>query len=176
MKAFITQFDRLVGGVIDGAGLLSGLVIAFMAISISTEVVVRAFGGSPFGWTLELCEYGLLIVAFLGAPWVLRHGDHIRVDVVLRSVSGRWRNALLILANGIAAVTCLMLTIYGTQAAAEAYVRGSMLFKQIVIPQWPVLSIMPLGMALLGFEFLSRCLRRLAGRDIPQEALGGTAL
>jgi len=162
-------FDRAVGLIVDGFGLLAGLVIGLMALAISAEVVARAVGLPPFGWTLELAEYGLLVVGFLGAPWVLRRSDHIRVDVVLRSVGPRTRGALLGIGNAVAALTCLILTIFAFQEARDAYVRGALLFKNLVIPQWPVLSILPLGMALLALEFLSRALRRLAGHPVPQE-------
>ncbi|MGJ3264560.1 MAG: TRAP transporter small permease, partial [Salinarimonas sp.] len=156
--------DRGVGLVIEAFGLLSGAVIAFMALAISAEVLVRALGRPAFGWTLELCEYGLLVVGFLGAPWVLRHSDHIRVDVVLRSVTPRARHGMLIAANTVAAITCFVLAWYATLAAAEAFARGSLLFKNIVVPQWWILSILPVGVVLLGFEFAARIARRLAGR------------
>jgi len=139
-------------------------------------VVMRATGMRALGWTVEMTEYGLLIIGFLGSPWVLRHSDHIRVDVVLRSVSPVWAGRLLILANAIALVTCLYLAWYGLQAAMQSFARGSILFKTIHMPQWIILSIMPLGVGLLAYEFLSRILRRLAGRTIPGEGIGGPAL
>lgn len=168
--------DRIVGMLIDGFGLASGLIIAFMAVSISAEVIVRSAGGAAFGWTLELCEYGLLVVSFLGAPWVLRHSDHIRVDVVLRSVSAAPRHVMFTVANAIAAATCAVVAYHAAIAALDAYRQGAMLYKDLVIPQWWILSILPVGLALMAIEFLSRTLRRLAGEDIPEERLGGGAL
>jgi len=162
-------FDRAVGLLVDGFGLLAGLVIGLMALAISAEVIVRAFGLPAFGWTLELAEYGLLVVGFLGAPWVLRRSDHIRVDVVLRSVGPRTRGALLAIGNAVAGLTCAILTVYAFQEARDAYLRGALIFKNLVIPQWPVLAILPLGMALLTLEFFSRVARRIAGRPVPQE-------
>jgi TRAP-type C4-dicarboxylate transport system permease small subunit len=161
--------DRAVGLLVGGFGLLAGLVIGLMALAISAEVVMRALGLPPFGWTLELAEYGLLVVGFLGAPWVLRTSDHIRVDVVLRSVGPATRGRLLMAGNAVACLTCAVLTVYAFQAAHEAFARGSLIFKNLVIPQWPILAILPLGMALLALEFLSRVARRLAGRPAPQE-------
>lgn len=164
------------GWIIDGLGLLAALVVAAMAVAISSEVVLRSLGYRPYGWTLEMSEYGLLVIGFLAAPWVLRHGDHIRVDVILRSASDPWLNRLLIFANLLAAFTCIVLSVYGTQAALEAFQRGSLLFKHIKMPQWIILSMMPLGTALLAYEFLARTLRRLAGARIAGEGTGGPAL
>lgn len=169
-------FDRALGLVIDGLGALAGAVVGAAALLITADVILRAAGMRPLGWTVEMTEYGLLIVGFLGAPWVLRHGDHIRVDVLLRSLSPAWAGRLIILANAIALVTCLYLAWYGLQAAMQSFARGSILFKTIHMPQWIILSIMPLGVSLLAYEFLSRILRRLAGRAIPGEGVGGPAL
>lgn len=176
MRKIAEIIDRSVGFVIDGLGALAGAVVAAVALSISVEVIIRSVGGRPFGWTLEMAEYGLLVIGFLGAPWVLRHGDHIRVDIVLRSVGAAWNGRLLVLANTIALITCLYLAWYGLQAAMESYARGSILFKTIPMPQWMILSIMPLGTALLAYEFLARTIRRLGGGTVPGEGVGGPAL
>jgi TRAP-type C4-dicarboxylate transport system permease small subunit len=169
-------FDRAIGLLIDGLGALSGAVIGAMALLITADVVMRALAIRPLGWTVEMTEYGLLVVGFLGAPWVLRHGDHIRVDVVLRGLSPVWAGRMLILANAIALIACLFVAWYGLQAAMQAFARGSILFKTLHMPQWIILSIMPLGVGLLAYEFLSRILRRLAGRAVPGEEIGGPAL
>jgi TRAP-type C4-dicarboxylate transport system permease small subunit len=169
-------FDRAMGLIIDGLGIFAGAVICTMALLITADVVMRAAAVRPLGWTVEMTEYGLLVVGFLGAPWVLRHGDHIRVDVVLRSVPAVWGGRLLLLANAIALVSCLLVAWFGLQAAMQAFARGSILFKTLHMPQWIILSIMPLGVSLLAYEFLSRILRRLTGRAVPGEGIGGPAL
>jgi TRAP-type C4-dicarboxylate transport system permease small subunit len=176
MHRLVRQTDRLFGLVIDGLGWISGVVIAMITLVISADVFLRAGGYRTLGWTLEVSEYGLLIVCFLGAPAVLRHGDHIRVDVVLRSLGPVGKGRLLILSNLIAAVTCLFLTWFAANEAITAYRRGAILFKEIEMPQWIVLSIMPLGMFLLTWEFASRIARRLCGIEVPGEGEGGVAL
>lgn len=176
MRKLAQTVDRLFGFVIDGLGWVSGAVIAMVTLAISADVVLRAAGYRTLGWTLEASEYGLLIVCFMGAPFVLRHGDHIRVDVVLRSVGPVWKGRLLILSNLIAALTCLFLTWFAAREAMTAYTRGSILFKEIEMPQWIVLSVMPAGMLLLTWEFFRRIVRRLAGIEVPGESAGGVAL
>lgn len=176
MSGLPRELDRLVGLAIDGLGAVSGAVVAFITLAISTDVILRALGLSTLGWTLETSEYGLLIVCFLGAPYVLRHGDHIRVDVLLRKAGPRQRGALLFLANLIALATCLVLAWLGAQEALVAFRRGAMLFKDIVMPQWIVLSVMPIGMLLLAWEFARRILLRLNGTPVAGEGTEGVAL
>jgi TRAP-type C4-dicarboxylate transport system permease small subunit len=176
MRKLAQRLDYGVGLVIDGFGWVSGAVIALVTLAISADVMLRASGHRTLGWTLEASEYGLLIACFLGAPFVLRHGDHIRVDVVLRNVGPVWKGRLLILSNLIAALTCLFLTWFAAREALTAYIRGAILYKEIEMPQWIVLSVMPAGMILLTWEFFSRIIRRLAGIEVPGENEGGVAL
>jgi TRAP-type C4-dicarboxylate transport system permease small subunit len=176
MRRIAQQADRMFGLMIDGLGWVSGAVIAMMTLAISADVLLRAAGYRTLGWTLEVSEYGLLIVCFLGAPAVLRHGDHIRVDVVLRSVGPVWKGRLLIFSNTVAGLTCLFLTWFAAHEALVAFQRGAILFKEIEMPQWIVLSVMPLGMLLLTWEFFSRIMRRLWGIEVPGEGSAGVAL
>jgi len=176
MQKLALLIDRMMGRVIDGLGAVAGAVVASIAFFISAEVVLRAAGARPFGWTLEMAEYGLLVMGFLGSPWVLRHGDHIRVDIVLRGVGAAWHRRLLFLANMIAMITCLFLAWYGLQVAIEAFVRGSVLFKTIRMPQWIILSVMPLGTALLAYEFLARSIRATEDGSVSDQSVGWPTL
>lgn len=176
MRKLAKLIDQMVGYIINGLGAVAGAVTAAIAMMISLDVTLRATGFRSLGWTVEMAEYGLLVIGFLGAPWVLRHSDHIRVDVVLRSVSAVWNGRLLVLANTIALITCLFLAWYGLQVTLESYARGSILRKTINMPQWIILSIMPLGTVLLAYEFAARTIRRMAGQDVPGEGTGDAAL
>lgn len=176
MSGLLRIVDRVVGLVIESLGILSGVVVTFITLAISTDVVLRALDYPTLGWTLELSEYGLLIVCFFGAPYVLRHGDHIRVDVLLRQAGPRGRGVMLTLANLIAFVTCLVLTWLGGQEALVAFHRGALLFKEIEMPQWIVLSVMPIGTLMLAWEFARRILLRLTGAPVPGEGTEGVAL
>ncbi|WP_422371578.1 TRAP transporter small permease [Hoeflea sp.] len=154
--------DSAMGRICDAFGFAASLVIAFLALSVGAEVVVRNLGLPAFGWTLEMCEYGLLLVSFLGAPWVLRRQSHISVDVVIRQVSPGTRRVLLTIADIIAATACLVLAYYAAMAASDAYQKGSLLFKYLVVPQWIILTVLPVGMAMLVIEFLLRLWRRFS--------------
>ena len=52
---------------------------------------MRYFLNRPLVWVLELTEYALLWVTFLGAAWLLRQGGHVQVDVIVDFMSRRWK-------------------------------------------------------------------------------------
>lgn len=151
-------------------GIAATLVIAYLAAVISAEVVARNLGLPAFGWSLEIAEYGLLVVSFLGAPWVLRHHGHISVDVVLRHVSERAAARLLAIADLVSAAVCALLAYYAALAAIDAFTKGSMIYKYLVLPQWIILAILPVGMTLLTLEFLLRLARRASGGSADTKA------
>ncbi len=153
---------RALDAVIDLFGILAGLAIAFIGVAVSLEVIVRALGLPPFGWTLEVAEYLLLLATFWGAPWVLKASDHVRIDLLSNALPLRGRDAMLRLADGLSGLVCLVLAFYGFRTAFDAFSRSSMLFKYLVIPEWPVLMVMPIGVTLLAMEFLRRAHRKRA--------------
>lgn len=142
------------------AGMLASCVIVFITGAVAAEVLLRLAGLPAFGWTLELSEYGLVVVSFLGAPWVLRHQEHISIDIVIRHVRPAVSRILLTIADAISALACLILAKFAWQAASEALHRGAILYNYFEIPQWLILAILPLGALLLTIEFGLRIWRR----------------
>ncbi|MDF1727572.1 MAG: TRAP transporter small permease [Sulfitobacter sp.] len=143
------MFDRL----LTACAGLSALVLAAITAGIAINVVLRNLFGAPLYGLLDLVEYGLLLVTFLGAPWVLRQSAHVVVDLVTGALPpGPTR----LLARAMAVVGCaasVLMIWYSWQAAATSFARGSMIRTAFVTPEWWVLSVMPLSFALLSLEF-----------------------
>ena len=64
-----------------------------MVAIICADVLTRnvAVPGLPRGvaWSNEVSELLLYAITLLAAPWLLREGRHIRVDIVLRALPKR---------------------------------------------------------------------------------------
>lgn len=156
----IRGYDHLV----TGLGLLAGAIFAAMALGIGIDVTLRNVAGSGVGWLIEIMEYAMLAATMLAAPWVLREGSHVTVDVLvsrLTGVAGLWVRALAAL---LGLLICATMLHYSWRATALAIERGSMVFKSIVFPEWWVTILVPAGMALLTLEFLRLFLGALAAR------------
>ena len=82
MASFSRVFDRL----IDFLGLLASVMICLLAFGVATDVIIRALNIGSMPWALEMSEYLLYGVTFLGAPWVLRAGGHVNVDIVVKQI------------------------------------------------------------------------------------------
>jgi TRAP-type C4-dicarboxylate transport system permease small subunit len=154
-------------GLLAALGLAAGAAIGILAVLISLDVVLRNLGLLNFPWLLEVSEYVVYYATLLAAPWVLHQGAHVRVDLLATMLPARWAARLERLADGLGLLLSLVLARHGGRIAWDAYERGDLLFKELVIPEWPLLVAIPLAGALLAVEFALR-LRRTGG------APGGT--
>jgi TRAP-type C4-dicarboxylate transport system permease small subunit len=153
------------GAVLHACGLGAGLAIAALAVLITLDVVLRNLGVTNFPWLLEVSEYVIYISTFLAAPWVLRLGSHVRVDLLITILPKPLASAVAILAEVLGLTTASLLTWYGLRVTIDTLLRGDMLYKELVIPEWPLLAVIPLSGGLLAIEFARRIWRVAQGRE-----------
>jgi TRAP-type C4-dicarboxylate transport system permease small subunit len=156
-------FDRLSGafGRAFAALALLGCAILFaMMAIIVADVLLRnvPVPGLPRGlsWSNEISELMLYVITLSVAPWLLRQGQHIRVDIVLRAIPPRAAWLLEWLGDAIGLLTCIVMAWYAAQAAWASYSAGAVNIKTLVTPEWWWLSPLPLVFALLAIEMLFR--------------------
>jgi TRAP-type C4-dicarboxylate transport system permease small subunit len=157
----LEKIDRFFGRLNHGLGLIVAVTIGLFALSISGDLAMRRLGLGNMPWLYEMIEYILYAGVFLAAPWVLREGAHVRVDLLLSALP---RNAALQLERALdvtGAAVCAALGYYGWQAGLEAFVGDSRQFKTLIVYDWWLMAIFTVSLALLAIEFLLR-LRRTA--------------
>jgi TRAP-type transport system small permease protein len=156
---------RLNGWLVRALCVLAVVVIATMAIGVSAEVILRMFGFPSIVGLIELTEYGLFISTFFAAPHLLRTNEHIRVDVVMSRVdpvmARRVEHAVLAAIIAVSVVTGVV----GTGILINSIREGTLIFKDLIIPQWWLDWIIPLtslAMTLQALEMLIVNLRSSA--------------
>lgn len=156
------------GRLIEGLALLASLALLAMVAIICADVLTRnvAIPGLPRGiaWSNEISELLLYALTLLAAPWLLREGRHIRVDIVLRALPRRAAYACEWLADTLGLVSCLWLVVYGGSAALKSQQSAALSIKTLVMPEWWFLAPLPICFALLAIEFVFR-MRRLASAE-----------
>jgi TRAP-type transport system small permease protein len=158
----------------SGYNRLLKLLIALVAASIGLFAVliplnlllIKQQWGS-FWWLNEAIEYSLYVGVFIGAPWVLQQGAHVRVDVFVAALPRRgavWMERAL---DVIGVLLCTVLAVYGTRAMLWEYADGTLPDKDLRIANWYMLAVFAGAFYLLALEFLFR-LRR-AGTLVDEE-------
>ena len=150
---------------------LAGLVaasIGLIAVLIPLNLLLIRMQWGSIWWLYEAVEYALYVGVFIGAPWVLRQGAHVRVDVLIsalpKGVAARLEQVL----DVAGALLCLFLCFYGVRAAIAEFEDGTLPDKSLRIDNWYMVSVFAFSFLLLAVEFLLRARRThgiVAGRE-----------
>ena len=149
MKKINVFFERA----INYGAILSGAILVFLTLLITADVTMRYFFNHPLSNVIEMTEHGLLFVTFLGAAWVLKKEKHATVDLLYAQLSPRSQVRFNVITAILGAITCLVMTWFGAQAAIIAFKRGTIFATVWGLPRGPILSIIPIGSFLLVIQF-----------------------
>jgi C4-dicarboxylate transporter DctQ subunit len=142
-------FDRI----IDFMAFLSGLLLVGAVLIVCVEICMRYFFRRPQVWTVEVCEYILFALAFLGTPWLLKKGGHVNVDIVVERLSKQSRRYLNLVSCGIGIFICAVITWFSMTAAWDSYMSGVVVTKTLTIQKYYFLLLITLGYFFLLLEF-----------------------
>lgn len=152
------------GRLLDAFALIACALVLAMTLMICADVLLRNVPLIPgvvgLAWSSEISEAMLFLVTMLTAPWLLRRGQHIRVDIVLRAVPPRVGWTFEWIVDALALFCCAVITWYSARAALASYEAGSLSIKTLVTPEWWLLSVLPVSFAALTLETVFR-MRRL---------------
>lgn len=161
----IATLSAAYGRFIAALAWLGCALLMVMMLVIVADVALRnlAIAGLPRGlaWSNEVSEFLLYLITMCVAPWLLRQGQHIRVDIVLQALPGRLAWSLEWLGDAIGLACCLAIAWYSAQAALASHAAGSVNIKTLVTPEWWSLAPLPAVFVLLSIEMLFR-MHRLA--------------
>lgn len=168
----IETLQAVFGKLYDLMMVLACLLLLVMVTSITADVLLRnvEIPGMPrgFGAASDLSEYALYLCTLLAAPWLLRAGQHIRVDIVLRAIPPKVAWACEWVSDVMACGACIALACVGTAVTLRSYASGAIQIKSIVIPEWWVMVPLPVAFAILAIEFAFRMWRLAHGPQAPR--------
>ena len=152
------------GKLLDACALAACAVLFLLMAMISADVLLRNLplvpGVDGLPWANEISEGMLYLLTMLVAPWLLRRGQHVRVDILLRVLPPRTAWYCEWAADLVALACCVVMVLYGARSAWASYAGGSLSIKTLVMPEWWLLAPLPVAFALLGVEVTFR-MRRL---------------
>lgn len=150
MKTMGRGFD----GLVNLSALMAAVILIFIMLSVCAEIIMRYFFNSPLIWVIEISEYGILYITFLGTAWVLRREAHISMDLFIKLFGRSGRNSLRIFSAVAGAFVCYIFVRYGISVVWEYYLSGSARPTSLEVPTFLVLWIIPYGAMLLLLQFL----------------------
>jgi TRAP-type C4-dicarboxylate transport system permease small subunit len=160
------------GRLLAGLALVGCAILLAMTFIIVGDVALRNIPvpGLPRGlaWSNEISELMLYLITMCVAPWLLRQGQHIRVDILLRALPPRLAWYFEWLSDLIGLLCCGVIAWYGAKAAWSSYASGAVNIKTLVTPEWWALAPLPVVFVLLVIEMVFRMIRLQHGERAPR--------
>ena len=145
-----TIFDRVVNIMFYASSGLS-LVIFF---STCIELFMRYFFNRPQIWAVEVTEYAMLYITFLGTAWLLREEGHVKIDLLLSFLAPKNQAFLNSITSILGAIVCSVIAFYGSWSTWLHYQKGLTTFSAMELLKWPFLIVIPFGSLLLLIQFI----------------------
>lgn len=140
----------------DFLALMASVLLIFLMLSISADVVMRYFLKSPMIWVLESSEFSLLFITFLGAAWLLKTDGHIKLEILLTRLTPRTQALLNAVTSILGAIACLATAWYSAQSTWGLFQISAVTVTNLRLPKGPIVAIIPIGSFLLFLQFLRR--------------------
>ena len=154
---------RTVLGRIDTISEFIGMTVRWLAIVmilvLFQEVVMRYAFNSPSVWAYELCVsiWGFYII--LGACYVLRHDEHVRLDLIYARLSLRTQAIIDVFTYLLFFTYCIVILLYAVPWGWESMIRLERFQTQWRSPIWPMKLMVPIAIFLLLLQGTARYIR-----------------
>ena len=147
MMKKISQFNKIMGE-------MAGWIVVLMMLTISLDVAMRYLFDAPTTWSFEVNRYMLIMVVFLGGPWTLTAGGHVRVDLLTESLSKKRKLTLDIVTSVMACAYMLLFTWQSMIFTWDAWENGVRSTEYLAWPLWPIRMFLFVGGALLAIQYV----------------------
>lgn len=132
-----------------GAGVLAAFCLVAILVLIVIQMLAR-WTGMVFVGATDYAGYAMAAASFLAFAYALNHGAHIRVSIVLNTVSKPVRRWLEIWCFGIGAAVMWYFVWYGQRFVYWSWKFNEVSQGQDATPLWIPQSVMLAGAVILA--------------------------
>jgi TRAP-type C4-dicarboxylate transport system permease small subunit len=150
----LRSFDAL----LDALAAVAASVIGLLMLGICADVVCRWVLSASILWIFEASEYSLVIIPFLGMPWLAREHGHISVEVLVDTLPATAKLQLQRAISALLALVCFFLAFWALVLACNDFSSGIRTAGIYPIARFFLPSLVAFGMLLTGIEFALQAL------------------
>lgn len=185
LRGYISVIDKVNYGV--GRVIMFG-ILAMMAVLLWSTI--SKFSEQPSLWTLEVAQFAMITYFFLGGPYAIQMGTHVRMDLFYENWSVT-RKAAVDAITVLCLITYLVMLLWGG-VSSTAYSLGHFgsdpigFFFDLLTGEksvgtlersrtiwrpylWPIKTIMCIGITLMLLQSISELFKdilRLRGEEV----------
>ena len=134
-----------------------GVIASFAFVCYG--VFMRYLFGQPQVWVDEVVAFLLIAIVMFAVADVARRGEHIGVDILVNAMRPTTQRLMRLWSAFAMLGVAVILVYYGARTAAESREFGVVTEGYLEWPVWLVMTLMPVGGALLGLVALESALR-----------------
>jgi TRAP-type mannitol/chloroaromatic compound transport system permease small subunit len=159
----VTPAGKLADG-IDWFIDLVGRAISWLALAVAlvmgTNVLLRYGFAISEIWAQELEWYLLVPLTLIGMSYALRHGEHVRVDVLFAGFSDRAKHAINVVSAVLAMIFSALVIWLSIAYVAQSWEIGEGSPNPGGLPALYLMkAVIPLGFALLLLQSLAQAIQ-----------------
>lgn len=145
------------------------LVLACMSMLAAFGSILLGIVARTAGWDIPGLDayagYSIAAALFLALPETFRHGDHIRVALVLQKLPPRMRSVLEGWSVGAGLVLAATMAFFACRMVWISYTTHDVSPASDITPLWIPQLTMALGCIGFAVAFADACLARVKDRD-----------
>jgi TRAP-type mannitol/chloroaromatic compound transport system permease small subunit len=158
----VTAAEKLAGGIdafIDLVGRIASWLVFILALVMGGNVLLRYGFSLGWIWAQELEWHLLVPICLIGMSYALRHGEHVRVDILFASFSPRAKHAVDALAAVLAMAFSALVIWLSLAYVGQSWSIGEGTANPGGIEyRYVIKSLIPIGFALLFLQSLAQAI------------------
>jgi TRAP-type mannitol/chloroaromatic compound transport system permease small subunit len=160
VSRFLSVFKKL-EWFANQLGWISGGLTVVMMVAVMREVAGRYFFHAPSDWSLELCGYLLVGLAYLAAADTELVDGHIRIDFLYGRFKDKTKTLMDIIIPCIGLCWSVMVLWQGGRLAFHSLKMGARSSDAMMWPLFPSQIVIPVGAALLILVLIGKIIKNI---------------
>jgi TRAP-type mannitol/chloroaromatic compound transport system permease small subunit len=154
---------RGIDAAIDVIGRIAAWFCLVLVLVMAGNVLARYGFSAGTVWAQELEWHLMSPIALIGMSYALRHGEHVRVDVLFSRFGPRMQAAIDILSAVAAIVVAGLIIHFSLRYVGISFAQNEGSANPGGIPwRWALKALIPVGFALLALQSLAMLLHALS--------------
>ncbi len=152
-----------------GTGALAAVFMVGVLVMVIAGIVTREFGIYVRG-TDDYAGYCMAAAGFLALAYTFKHGEHIRVTLIIERLSGRARIVMEWLATAFGSAIACTLAFYSMRLVLNSHEFNDISQGVDATPLWIPQLGMAIGTVILAIAFLDDLLLMSLGKPVARLA------
>lgn len=160
---------KLLNGMYSAAEILAAVCMVGVLLAVLTSILSRQLEFHVSGLD-AYAGYFMASAGFLALASTLRHGEHIRVTLILNALAPAGKRRLDIAALAVGVAIAVSLAVFSTKLVIDSYTFNDISTSNDATPLWIPQLGMAIGTILLLIAFIDLFVGRIRGEESGMDA------